>query len=89
MRSNGFILSEQMLALGIVIVGLSFFAMSMGALRQGRVQMEERLIATRLCRERLYSGQAAVPPGYRLRKTAQRVEVFHNQRKVLEIQSVW
>lgn len=85
MKSNGFILSEQIIALGMMMIGIVFFTMSIESLGMQQKRMEERLIAARMCKEHLQSGQATPHSGYHLAQTGHYLRVSYCHHKVLEI----
>ena len=51
MKRNGFLLGEHLLALGVLITGVTFFVITAHSILVSNRRLEERLVAARLCKE--------------------------------------
>lgn len=86
MRKKSFILSEHMVGLTILIVGILFFLTTMKGFTEQRKRMEEKLIASRICSEYGRSHYFVHEAGYRLAYDSQGMVVFHQGNEVLRIE---
>lgn len=85
MKRNGFLLGEHLIALGILITGITFFILTAQSILSQNTKMEEQLVAARLCKESLSTGMIARETGYQLNIKRDRMTVVKHRRIILEI----
>ncbi|HJF54557.1 MAG TPA: hypothetical protein K8W06_05355 [Limosilactobacillus coleohominis] len=85
MKRNGFLLGEHLLALGVLITGVTFFVITAHSMLCSNRQLEERLVAARLCKEYLYTGNVGYQSDYQLRQKKGSIIVSKDQQTILEI----
>ena len=85
MKRNGFLLGEHLLALGVLITGVTFFVITAHSMLCSNRQLEERLVAARLCKEYLYTGNVSYQSDYQLRQKNGSIIVSKGRQNILEI----
>lgn len=82
---RGFILSEHLIGLTIVIIGALFFLSTLKGFVVNKNKMEEKLIASRICCEYERSNYWTRKVGYQLKIIPHGLVVFHHGNEVLRI----
>ncbi|WP_251547151.1 hypothetical protein [Limosilactobacillus caecicola] len=88
MKSTGFILSEQIVALAIIVMAVMIFTITTRGLISQQQRMQDRLVAARLVKEYVYSHHTSTVSGYSVHQDSSRViEVWKDHQKVLELKA--
>ncbi len=85
MKRNGFLLGENLLAFGILIIGVTFLITTTRSIVTQKSMMEERLVAARLCKETLSTGKCIHQAGYQIKRRRGDLRVVKHGRVILEI----
>lgn len=85
LRKRGFILSEHLIGLTIVIIGALFFLSTLKGFVVNKNKMEEKLIASRICCEYERSNHWTHKGEYQLKTIPHGLVVFHHGNEVLRI----
>lgn len=85
MKSEGFILSEHLIGLGILALGITFYVITLHALLDAHTRMEEQVKSARICKEYLATKTYANDDGYRVSASKGQISVSHGNRKIVEL----
>lgn len=85
LKGNGFILSDHMIGLAIVTLGILFFLTTLKGFVNQKNKMEEKLIASRMICEYQRSHRWAYKSDYQIRHISNGLIVVHRGHNVLRI----
>lgn len=87
MKRSGLILSESLVGLFILIIGVAFYVISARGLLFSQMRMEEQMNSARIAKEYLCVGSYDSNGGhYSVQKGRGQIKVSHDGKEVLKIQ---